>query len=442
MAYFIREVKWATLIAGDFCVLYLSLFVTLFVRYDKAFDQFVWQQHFVPFTILYLVWFVIFYVFGLYNLTIAKNNLDFYVALLKAVVVAAVTGVFYFYLAPFFDIAPKTNLFINILLVLLFIGLWRQLYNFLIKYPLLKHNILIIGNNLNAVELKRALDENPQLGVQVVAIIDPDVEALRELSKTTTINTLLVATDLQRHPEFAKLLVHNLTQFSFSDFASFYEHTLGKAPIYQIDEMWLLTHFREQDLRYYELGKRAFDLALALLLGLVTLAILPMVALAIKLNNPGPIFYQQWRMGRNSKLFTLYKFRSMVHDAEKGEAQWAQENDPRITSVGRVLRKTFLDEFPQFINVLKGEMSFIGPRPERPEFIQELEKKIPFYQIRHIIKPGITGWAQTCFPYGNSLEGALEKLQYEIYYIKNRSLFLDVKILLKTINIVAKGGTL
>ena len=177
------------------------------------------------------------------------------------------------------------------------------------------------------------------------------------------------------------------------------------------------------------------------MLGLFALLFLPLVAIALLLESPGSLFYAQQRVGKNGKVFTLWKFRSMVPNAEENGAAWAQKNDPRVTKAGNILRKTFIDELPQAINILKGDMSLVGPRPERPEFVQSLSEEIPFYQIRHLVKPGITGWAQVNSPYGNSTQGALEKLQYDLYYLKNRSLMLDLDILLKTVNVVFKGGT-
>jgi len=160
---------------------------------------------------------------------------------------------------------------------------------------------------------------------------------------------------------------------------------------------------------------------------------LPLIGALIKLNSAGPIFYRQKRVGKNGKIFEIAKFRSMFKDAEKNGAQWANEKDERITGMGKILRKTRIDELPQLWNVLKGEMSFIGPRPERPEFVEELQKQIPHYVMRHLVKPGLSGWAQIKFPYGASVEDAMEKLQYDLYYIKNRSFVLDLAITARTI---------
>lgn len=168
---------------------------------------------------------------------------------------------------------------------------------------------------------------------------------------------------------------------------------------------------------------------------LVNLALFPIIAVAIKLTSPGPIFYSQKRVGKDGKIFTLYKFRTMVQDAEKEGPRWAKEKDERVTKIGNILRRTHLDELPQAINLLRGDISLVGPRPERPEFVAILEKEIPHYRLRELVKPGIVGWAQLNFPYGDSIEDAREKLKYDLYYIKNRSILFDIIITLKSIKI-------
>ncbi|RLA82151.1 MAG: hypothetical protein DRG31_07810 [Deltaproteobacteria bacterium] len=179
--------------------------------------------------------------------------------------------------------------------------------------------------------------------------------------------------------------------------------------------------------------KRIFDVVAASLGLAFLLPLFPIIAFAIYLDSPGPIFYTQLRVGRGGRLFRLYKFRSMVPDAEKEKPVWAREGDPRVTRVGRILRRTHLDEFPQLINILKGDMSAVGPRPERPEFVEELSKEIPFFRVRHAVKPGMAGWGLVKYGYASSKEDSLYKLQYDLYYIKHWSLWLDVVILLKTV---------
>jgi len=225
------------------------------------------------------------------------------------------------------------------------------------------------------------------------------------------------------------------------DLADFFERFLNRLPVYHISKDWFaLTH--GFTLLHNPVGfkvKRLVDIFLSLILLIGTSPIMLLTALFVKLDSQGPVFYKQKRNGWQGREFFIIKFRSMRTDAENGKAQWAQKNDSRVTRVGRFIRLTRIDELPQTWNVLTGEMSFIGPRPERPEFNGELEEVIPFYDFRHLVKPGITGWAQVNYPYGASLEDAEKKLQYDLYYIKNYSLFIDLEIVFKTIGIVLFG---
>lgn len=220
--------------------------------------------------------------------------------------------------------------------------------------------------------------------------------------------------------------------------ANLYEEITGRVPVKHINDGWFLYCFAPERQWLYEAIKRGVDIVVSLV-GLVGLAVLyPFVALAIYLDSGRPIVYRQVRVGRGERPFTILKFRTMVQNAEANGAVWAAENDSRVTRVGGWLRSTRLDELPQLWNVLKGEMSLLGPRPERPEFVQELSRSIPFFNRRHAVLPGITGWAQVKYPYGSSVEDSLQKLQYDLYYIKHRSPFLDAVILLKTLQTVVR----
>jgi len=214
-----------------------------------------------------------------------------------------------------------------------------------------------------------------------------------------------------------------------------YEQLTGRVPVEHVGEKWYVAipiHPQTTG-TFWALTKRAMDIALSTA-GLVCLApLLPVIALAIVLDSPGPVFYLQERVGKGGTVFRAPKFRSMVPGAEQDGARWAQERDPRVTRVGRVLRATHLDEFPQFVNVLKGEMSIVGPRPERPEFVERLAAKIPIYRLRHVVKPGMGGWGLVRQGYAGSHEDALIRLQYDLYYVKHQSLPLDLLIILKTI---------
>ncbi|GFO56876.1 glycosyl transferase [Geomonas sp. Red276] len=223
------------------------------------------------------------------------------------------------------------------------------------------------------------------------------------------------------------------------DAPSFYETVTEKLLLEEITPGWIIFSAGFHKTRLFLFLKRVSDMLLSLSVLTVIAPLFPLVALAIKLDSPGPVFFRQVRVGSGEKLFTLYKFRSMRTDAERDGAVWASEHDDRVTRVGRVLRKYRIDEFPQLFNVLKGDMSFIGPRPERPEFVQTLKSQIYYYSKRHILKPGLTGWAQVRYPYGATVEDALEKLRYDLYYIKNHSFLLDSQIIFETVKVVVFG---
>jgi sugar transferase (PEP-CTERM system associated) len=236
------------------------------------------------------------------------------------------------------------------------------------------------------------------------------------------------------------LLQCRISGVRVTDLAGFYERVRGEVPVESLKASWLIygDGFKQDWSR--NLVKRGFDLSVSSALLLTTLPIMALTALAIRLESRGSIIYRQERVGLGGRVFTVYKFRSMENDAEKdGKPQWAKMNDPRITRIGRFIRKTRIDELPQLMNVLRGDMSFVGPRPERPAFVDELAKKVPYYGVRHSVKPGVTGWAQVRLAYGASVEDAVRKLENDLYYVKNHSLFLDLLILLETVRVVLFG---
>jgi sugar transferase (PEP-CTERM system associated) len=268
-----------------------------------------------------------------------------------------------------------------------------------------------------------------------------DVERIIALVERENASLLVVAvTERRGGLPVRDLLRCKLNGVDIVDAVTFYEEMTGKLLIENIQPSWFLYSdgFRVTTfLRFY---KRIFDVMLSLSGILIALPAWPIVALLVRFDSPGPIFFKQIRVGERENLFKVYKFRTMRQDAEKETgAVWAAEDDPRITKVGKFLRKTRLDEIPQLYNVLKGDMSFVGPRPERPEFVDRLNRNIPYYSKRHSMKPGVTGWAQVCYPYGASDEDALEKLRYDLYYIKNYSLLLDFLIILETVKVVLFG---
>jgi len=432
------KIKKTLFVIGDILILYLALFLTLKIRLGGSFNFPVWQKHFIPFSIVYGLWLIVFYIFGLYDLKLTKNTSAFYFNLIKSLGMCVLLGVAFFYFAPVLKIhlAPKTVLVLNLLIFSVLFSCWRHLFNLFVKTPVLSHKVAFLGEDLYSQELIEIINSNPQLGYKIISKI-PVSEFKKDDLKD--IDILVCSADFQENPSLLKKL-SEIPSLNLESFQNFYGEITGKVALSQVDETIFFEDSKKK--KMYSFLKRLIDVFTGLVLGICFLIISPFVALAIKIDSKGPVLYSQKRVGKNGKIFTLYKFRSMKKEAEKGEARWAKEDDPRITRVGKFLRKTLLDELPQFINILKGEMSFVGPRPERPEFVEHLEKEISLYPLRHLLRPGMTGWAQINYHYGNSIEDAKKKLQYELYYFKNRSLFLDFKIILKTIDLALRGGTL
>lgn len=439
----IEKFKWSLLVTGDIAALYLALWATLVVEYGNDLNAEIWREHLIPFSVLYGLWLIIFYIFGLYDARLAKNNMSFYTALLKSLGAGTIIGVFFFYLTPFVSIAPKTNFLLTLIFVFIIFSAWRQFFNKIVQYPLFLENIIIIGNDEESRKLAELVDNNPQLGYITHSIVSAEDEHIKNIiNKDKSISTVVVGVNLNEYPELKKALYAEIPRLKFLYLPGFYEKCTQKIPLSQIDETWFMENLREGDRKLYEILKRGEDIFFGVIVAILFFILFPLIAFLIKWESKGPIFYRQERVGKNKKVFNVVKYRSMVENAERFQALWAQKNDDRITRVGKFLRKTYLDELPQFINILKGDMAIVGPRPERPEFVEQLQEEIPFYNIRHIVKPGLTGWAQIKYKYGNSNEGALEKLQYELYYIKNRSLLMDIKIILKTINKITRKGHL
>jgi exopolysaccharide biosynthesis polyprenyl glycosylphosphotransferase len=426
------------LIFGDIFLLYLSLLITLVIGFWKNFSWETFLEHLLPFSILYFFWLVIFYIFGFYDLGSFRTPFAFYARIITGLGICLALGVIFFYLIPFFGITPKTNLLLNaVILGILLLG-WRKIFSSLFS-AYFQTKVAIIGQTIQSEELSQIIQKNPHLGYKFIAFFNPEKDILQQ-ARGNEIDTLILAENLIPDSHLAQNLYQCLPlKLNFIDLAKAYEIICEKIPITFVAQGWFLENLREREKGFYDKIRRIIDVFSASFFLLLTLPLWPFILIAIKLENRGPIFYSQKRVGKNKKDFLLIKFRSMKEGAEKETgAVWAGKEDSRITKVGKFLRRTHLDEIPQLINILKGDISLVGPRPERPEFVEELEKEIPHYHIRHLIKPGFTGWAQIKFRYGRSLMDSFEKLQYDLYYLKNRSLFLDLRILLKTFQLFFK----
>ncbi len=448
--------KIAFLFIGDVLIFYLSLVFALFLRYGEISSETLLQNHLLPFSIIFLVWIVVFYIHDLYNLNSAKNTLSFYTNFLRMLLVDFIIAAAFFYFVPYFAITPKTNLFLFIVVFAVTFALWRQLANNILRRRLYTPTI-IIGHDKRALSLATSLNKNPQLGKRVRFVflkekIDfpekfsfqikttRDFSELSNLIKKHNVRTIIVDSRSYRSKKMIKEL-DSLIKDSIEvlELDLFEEELKRKVELEDVDELWFLKHVAQGRRPGYEFLKRVVDILASLILLPIALVISVLTVAVIKLDDNEEIFYTQERVGKNKKPFVMYKFRTMRPDAEKDGVRWTVENDTRITKVGGFLRKTRIDEIPQIINVLKGELSFVGPRAERPEFHQLLKREIPFYERRYLIKPGLTGWAQINYTYGSSVEDTKEKLSYDFYYLKRRSLIFDVGIILKTVNLVLRG---
>ena len=369
------------------------------------------------------------------------------VAMLVSVVVISVFLFFF----PDVDLWRSVTLYAIVIAFVLIMAL-RVVISRFVQWKRFRFRVLVIGAGQRGARLQR-LAAAPNSSFEVAAVVrltdsgnyadDPvpleSIGSLVEYCDDLGVNEVVLALDERRGAAPSdKLLEAKLSGIKVSEISSFLERQTGRVDLRSISPSWLI--YSDGFLGSEPLAivlKRVFDVVASLLLLLITSPLLIATALLVKLTSRGPVFYRQERVGQLGRSFRVVKFRSMVVDAEKdGKARWATEGDPRVTPVGRFLRASRIDEIPQIFNVLMGDMSFVGPRPERPQFVDELAAEIPFYRERHVVKPGITGWAQLNYPYGASIMDARHKLEYDLYYVKNYSLFLDLIILIQTVRVV------
>ena len=442
---FSKRFQGFLLVLGDLALFYLGLYLTLALRYGPPIPAKIWHLHQLPFFIIYLIWVLIFYMSGLYDLKKFYSLKAGFGQIAKAMTISLIMAILIFYAVPAFKITPKTNLIINGVLAGFLLLLWRKCFwNLASRASKIK--ILFFGYSEEAKTLIESFKPHPQLGYETAVIMARPIERdLKEAVKEHDIQLIVAAREIMNDPKASKHLYEALLAgISITELPDFYEQIMEKVPVSIITETWFLDNLFEINKRTFRFFKRFFDMVFSIILVILTIIIiLPIFGALIKLSSPGPVFLRQKRVGKNGKIFNLVKFRSMLAlssdgSAEPEGAKWVGDKDERITKIGKFIRKTRVDELPQLWNILKGELSFIGPRPERPEFIANLEKEIPYYIMRHLVKPGLSGWAQIKLPHGGAGEESMEKLQYDLYYIKNRSFTLDLAIALKTLAAILK----
>ena len=438
-----HKTKIGALLCGDIVALYLSLCIAIAIRYQGAWRMAFWEYHFIPFTAIFPLWIAIFYIAGLYDLPHLRNNIDFIKKLSLTLFINALLAITIFYLIPYFGIAPKTNLFLFILVFGLCEIWWRRTWNIRASFRDGLNRVLLLDDSPQANEVVRELAKSPQIGYGVNVWLKQGFEHMppdhfRALVRDHDINLIIVPRHAKNSYEVGKVFYDLLVLgVEVVDLPSFYESIFRKVSLSDIHEWWFLENHIGQK-KFYDDLKKGIEFACALVLFLILSPLLLVIAMLIKLTSRGPAVLGQARVGKGGVPFTLYKFRSMKALAADGSAEtngavWSGANDNRVTPFGRLLRHSHLDELPQLVNILKGELSFVGPRPERPEIVKQLVPKIPFYEIRLLVKPGVTGWAQINYRKDQTDEDVREKLQHDIYYLKNRSIILDAAIVLKTL---------
>lgn len=443
---------------GEGLLIFAALWMGLTVRYHGLYTPQDVVRHSVWIRVLVVtvVVQISLYYHDLYTVAKPQKVLDLSLRLIQATGAACIVlAGLYFVYPPI--ILEQGVFFLALFFLLLLLVSWRFGYQYMCLKGIGSEKVFLIGSGRLAHLIGTEIAENLDSGYKVEAILDRDAqpelarrlnveyyddyERMCELAVERKVSKIIVALDEKRGKFPAEALLRcRMSGIPIFDGVTFYEALSGKILVEGTLPSWLIYSDGFHRHRWTRLAKRTLDVLFASAGLVLSAPLMALIALAVKWDSPGPVFYTQERVGQKEKSFRIVKFRTMVHNAEKLSGPvWAGERDPRITRVGRVLRKLRLDELPQFWNVLRGDMSFVGPRPERPVFVQALKKRLPYYGERHTVKPGITGWAQVNYPYGASEEDALKKLEYDLFYVKNCTVLMDLYIVLKTVQIVLFG---
>lgn len=386
------------------------------------------------------------YYFDLYEPQRISGRWEIYFRLLLVLSVLSFVLAALLYLYPEIEIGPNV-LLVGAAILAIALGVWRSVYEWIIGLPVFRERVYVLGCGERARAVSQTLRTRRDAGMGLVNgegndTYNSDLERfaadLRIFAKSKTrIDRVIVAMEDRRGSmPTRELLDLRLRGVVIEDASLLMERVTGKLPLEGLNPSALIftQGFNVNALQQFT--RRLASFAVSLIGLLICLPFIPFLILAVRVSSPGPIFFRQTRIGLRGRPFSIVKFRTMRHDAEVDGAMWAAKNDPRVTSIGRFMRITRLDEIPQLWSVLRGEMAFVGPRPERPEFVEWLTQEIPFYDLRHMVRPGITGWAQVRYKYGASLEETKQKLEYDLYYVKHQSIGLDLLIMFETIKTI------
>ncbi len=411
---------------------YMGLFVTILIWYPSGLDPVEWREHILNFSIIYIFWVIVFFVYTLFDLSTFRSRSLIISRLLGAMLTSGVIAVAYFYFQPAFILTPRRFLLAHLLFTTVGLIIWYLMIQKLLPRIWNKNlylHPLVYEQNLHS-GIEDYLNVNKTMGWRFSgkfvadSLGTPAQYSDKKMTVVLPINLNLEQSELQ------SLFNHKRQGVEFLEYHRFIELTQRMVPLEKVSEVWFLRSVSYTPRRLSDAIKRLLDIFIGAAGSLVLLILLPIIFIAIKLDSKGPVFFVQQRVGRLGRPFKLYKLRTMTIDGANNI--WTATGDKRITRVGKLLRKLRLDELPQFWNILIGNMSLVGPRPEQVGIVEELKTQIPYYDERHIVKPGLTGWGQL-HVYANSLEGTKLKLQYDFYYIKHRSLWFDLEIILRTI---------
>ncbi|MBP9772389.1 MAG: sugar transferase [Candidatus Pacebacteria bacterium] len=413
------------LFSGDCLALIVSFLVMLFIDQGGLPSSEVFYIHAGPFAILFLISIFMLFILDLYEISFAKTNPLTIGRTGIAFLISLVLGAILFYTIPYFGITPKLNLFIFTVIGFVLVVNWRRTFSKLFANTFIRR-IAIIGKTPETELLEKEISKHPYIGTcvgffeNIGNVLDKNIDMIVVAVPAT--NELVIGSSA-----IGKEIIR---------VSEAYEEIFSKTPLNLMNNETALEIIEKSKSKTSFIVLRFIEIVLASIVLLVTLPFMIIAILAIIIENGFPIFYNQERVGKNGKIFKIHKLRTMRKDAEKSGATWALQNDPRVTKVGYVLRKLHIDEIPQMINIIKGDIALVGPRPERPEFVSELEQTIPYYFLRHIVRPGFTGWAQIKYRYARSVLDSKEKFEYDLFYLKRKNFLLDVGIVVKTIQII------